>query len=43
MQAMSGSDVRLDKVIPLQQAILAGTYSVPSADVAGKLMDALIG
>jgi negative regulator of flagellin synthesis FlgM len=41
-QALSGSDVRLDKVSALQQTIAAGTYAVPSADVAGKLMDALL-
>jgi negative regulator of flagellin synthesis FlgM len=41
-QALSGSDVRMDKVSALQQSIAAGTYAVPSADVAGKLMDALL-
>lgn len=41
-QALSGSDVRADSVAPLQQAIAAGTYSVSSSDVAGRLIDALM-
>jgi flagellar biosynthesis anti-sigma factor FlgM len=40
-QASTGSDVRFDKVAALQQSIENGAYSVPSAAVAGKLMDAL--
>lgn len=40
--ALNGSDVRLDKIRPIQIAIANGTYSVPSSDVAGKLISSLI-
>jgi flagellar biosynthesis anti-sigma factor FlgM len=40
-QASTGSDVRFDKVAALQQSIQAGTYGVPAANVAGKLIEAL--
>lgn len=40
-QASSGSDVRMEKVTALQQAIAAGTYNIPASDVADKLMKAL--
>jgi anti-sigma28 factor (negative regulator of flagellin synthesis) len=41
-QALSGSDVRFDKVAALQQSIAAGTYNVPAADVAAKVISALL-
>jgi len=41
-QALSGSDVRADKVASLQQSIAAGTYSIPSSDVAAKVLNALL-
>jgi negative regulator of flagellin synthesis FlgM len=41
-QTLLGSDVRSDKVTALQQSIAAGTYSVPSSDVADTLMRALL-
>jgi negative regulator of flagellin synthesis FlgM len=41
LQALSGSDVRTEKVAALQQSIAAGTYNIPAADVAGKLIGAL--
>lgn len=41
-QALSGSDVRMDRVTSLQGAIAAGTYNVPAADVAAKLMSSLM-
>jgi negative regulator of flagellin synthesis FlgM len=41
-QVLSGSDVRTEKVAALQQAIVAGTYSVSSSDVAGKVIDSLL-
>jgi len=36
-QALSGSDVRTDRVTALQQSIAAGTYNVSSSDVADKV------
>ena len=42
-QAASASDVRLDKVEAVKSAIAAGTYSVPSSAVAGKVVDSLLG
>jgi negative regulator of flagellin synthesis FlgM len=41
-QALNGSDVRLDKIQPLQAAIAAGTYQVSSSDVADKLISTLL-
>jgi flagellar biosynthesis anti-sigma factor FlgM len=38
-QASTGSDVRFEKVAALRQKIAAGTYCVPAANVAEKLMD----
>jgi negative regulator of flagellin synthesis FlgM len=42
-QALSGSDVRADKVAALQQAIGDGSYSVSSSDVADKIVQSLLG
>jgi anti-sigma28 factor (negative regulator of flagellin synthesis) len=36
------SDVRLEKILPLQQAIANGSYHVAASDVAGKLIDSLL-
>lgn len=41
-QALSGSDVRTDKVADLQQSIASDTYSVPASDVADKVLSALL-
>ena len=41
-QALSGSDVRFEKVAALQQQIAAGTYNVSSSDVADKLLSSLL-
>ena len=41
--ALSGSDVRLEKVLPLQHAIANGTYNVSSQDVAEKVITSLLG
>jgi negative regulator of flagellin synthesis FlgM len=41
-QALEGSDVRSAKVESLQQAIGAGSYNVPSTDVADKIMQSLL-
>lgn len=40
--ASAGTDVRLDKVSELRQAIQAGTYNVPASAVAGKIVDSLL-
>lgn len=40
--ALEGSDVRMEKVASLQQAIASGSYSVSSSDVAGKMVDSLL-
>ena len=37
------SDVRMDKVNHVQQALAAGTYQVPSSEVAGKMIDQMLG
>ena len=42
-QALGDSDVRTEKVAALQQAITAGEYSVPSSDVADKIIQSLLG
>ncbi len=39
---LSGSDVRLSKVQALQQQIADGSYSVPTASVADKLIQSLV-
>jgi negative regulator of flagellin synthesis FlgM len=41
-QVLDSSDVRSAKVASLQQAIAAGTYSVSSSDVAGKIIRSLL-
>ena len=40
--AISGSDVRSEKIAPLQAAIAAGTYHVSSSDVANKVIHSLL-
>ncbi|MFP5275792.1 MAG: flagellar biosynthesis anti-sigma factor FlgM [Acidobacteriota bacterium] len=41
---IAGADgVRADKVTAVQAALAAGTYSVPAAAVASKLVDAMLG
>ncbi|HEY8996824.1 MAG TPA: flagellar biosynthesis anti-sigma factor FlgM [Edaphobacter sp.] len=40
-KALDTSDVRSAKVDALRQSIAEGTYSVPSIEVAGKIVDAL--
>ncbi len=41
-QSNSASDVRMDKVASIQSAIQAGTYHVPSAEVAQKVIASMI-
>lgn len=42
-QALSGPDARMPKVMALSASIAAGTYQVSSLDVAGKMVDSLLG
>jgi negative regulator of flagellin synthesis FlgM len=42
MLALSGSDIRTDKIAALQQAIAAGTYRVSSSDLADKMIASLL-
>lgn len=37
------SDVRMDKVASVQQALASGTYNVPASEVAGKMIDHMLG
>jgi negative regulator of flagellin synthesis FlgM len=41
-QVLGNSDVRIEKIAELQQAIASGSYSVSSSDVAGKMIDFLL-
>jgi flagellar biosynthesis anti-sigma factor FlgM len=41
-QSAGASDVRLDKVASIQRALEAGTYDVPTADVAQKIIGAML-
>lgn len=41
-QALESSDIRSAKVVSLQQAIAAGTYSVSSSNVADKIIQSLL-
>ncbi len=36
------SDVRLEKILPIQEAIANGSYHVSASDVAGKIIDSLL-
>ena len=42
-KGLDGSDVRMEKVQALQQAIVSGSYQVPSSEVANKLIDSMMG
>ncbi len=41
-QAASESGIRADKVAPVQAALAAGTYNVPAAAVASRIVDAML-
>ncbi len=42
-QSAPDSDVRMDKVTAVQQALAAGTYNVPASAVADKMIDQMLG
>jgi negative regulator of flagellin synthesis FlgM len=42
-QTSPDADVRMEKVAQVQQALAQGTYSVPSSEVAGKMIDQMLG
>jgi flagellar biosynthesis anti-sigma factor FlgM len=42
-RASADSDVRMDKVTQIQQALGAGTYSVPATAVADKMIGQMLG
>ena len=42
-QAAPESDVRMDKVAQVQQALAAGTYNVPASAVADRTMSQMMG
>lgn len=42
-KAISGSDVRTDKVSAIQNAIANGTYQVSAGDLANKIIASLVG
>lgn len=42
-QDVGGTDARAGRVAELQQAIAAGTYSVPASAVADKLISSMLG
>jgi negative regulator of flagellin synthesis FlgM len=41
--AAPDSDVRMDKVAEIQQALASGSYNVPASAVAGKMIDQMLG
>jgi negative regulator of flagellin synthesis FlgM len=41
--ATPDSDVRMEKVAAIQQALASGTYNIPASEVAGKMMDHMLG
>lgn len=42
-QSSEVPEVRLDKVASIQAALQAGTYQVPAADVAQKVIESMLG
>lgn len=45
LAALAGpdADVRAEKVAAIQQALASGTYNVPASEVAGKMIDHMLG
>lgn len=41
--AAPDSDVRMEKVAEIQQALASGTYNIPASQVAGKMIDQMLG
>ena len=41
-QVADQTDVRSEKAAAIQRAIVSGTYSVPAAEVAGRVMDSML-
>jgi negative regulator of flagellin synthesis FlgM len=42
-QSVNQTDVRMDKVASVQAAIASGSYHVDASQVAGKLIDSMLG
>jgi flagellar biosynthesis anti-sigma factor FlgM len=42
-QSAPDADVRMEKVTQVQQALASGTYNVPASEVAGKMIDQMLG
>lgn len=42
-QAAPDSDVRMEKVVQVQQAMATGSYDVPASDVANKMIERMLG
>lgn len=42
-QSASDPDVRMEKVAQVQQALASRTYNVPASEVAGKMIDQMLG
>jgi len=41
--AAPDSDVRMEKVNAVQQALASGAYNIPASEVAGKMIDQMLG
>jgi negative regulator of flagellin synthesis FlgM len=41
--AAPDSDVRMEKVTAIQQALASGTYNVPASEVASKMIEGMLG
>lgn len=41
--AAPDSDVRMEKVNAIQQALASGAYNIPASEVAGKMIDHMLG
>src|ERR1019366_4677229 len=41
-RALTGTDVRAERIAVLRQSIATYSYNIPSSDIAGKLIDSLL-